>query len=89
MWASGAVFQAALPIGGVGQASRGSCRRQACILVNGWQIYGARKGRTPGSMLYSSPNITAHVAALRGPETEPSDLNGLGPFWNIHEWEMG
>jgi peptide/nickel transport system substrate-binding protein len=42
----------------------------------------------PGSMLYSSPNITAHVAALRGPEAEPSDLNGLGPFWNIQEWDL-
>jgi hypothetical protein len=35
--------------------------------------------------LFHSPNVTAHWAALRGPEIGTPDtlVN-----WNIHEWEL-
>ena len=41
----------------------------------------------PVIMLSQNPNVTAHIAALRGPTTGIVGTTGLSA-WNIHEWEL-
>jgi hypothetical protein len=38
----------------------------------------------PVWMLYSNPSVSAHVAALTGPDN--ASLNS--DVWNIYEWEL-
>ena len=41
----------------------------------------------PVIMLSFNPNVTAHIAALRGPADGTVGTTGLSA-WNIHEWEL-